>query len=348
VIQARPVFLVLTLWLACALPALHSQSRAKLATVDTTVELVAGERAPRLVLIGGNGQMPWRNRADEVLPSYVERNGERLPLTWHFARQQIANPNRVAFIYESQQPHLSLEWVWEARAKSGPVEHSIVVRNLDDVEYWLPIIDSLQLNLHVDPAAHLSHLYIDKGAGGPTAIGTHLVNAPAGYNWTGWSTTFAHPVDGSPAEIIPWEALFTPTGRQAGWYAGIEFSGRTRITLSRTKDVLINHLGLDPEPGPVLTRLTPQGSFTTPTVFIGAFTGGPDGAGNQLRPWVREVLSSAQTWRDPQYPMTVNNSWGGGMNVNEAMASKMIADAASLGFEMFHMDAGWFRGAGDW
>jgi alpha-galactosidase len=36
------------------------------------------------------------------------------------------------------------------------------------------------------------------------------------------------------------------------------------------------------------------------------------------------------------------------MNVNEATAGQMIADAASLGFEMFHMDAGWFRGVGDW
>ena len=26
----------------------------------------------------------------------------------------------------------------------------------------------------------------------------------------------------------------------------------------------------------------------------------------------------------------------------------MIADAAALGFEMFHLDAGWFRGVGDW
>jgi alpha-galactosidase len=98
----------------------------------------------------------------------------------------------------------------------------------------------------------------------------------------------------------------------------------------------------------VVTRLSPGGKFETPTVFLGAFTGGPDGAGNQLRPWVRAVLGSARTWRNPDYPYTVNNSWGAGMDINEAVARRMIADAAQLGFEMFHLDAGWFRGVGDW
>jgi hypothetical protein len=348
VIQTRLGFLLLTAWFACALPALRGQPHAKLATADTTVELVAGQRAPRLVLLGGNGQTLWRNRAEEILPTYVERNEERVPVTWRLLRQEPAKLNRVSFIYESQQPHLSLEWLWEARAHSGPVEHRIVVRNLTGVEYWLPIVDSLQLDLHVDAATRLRHLYIDKGAGSPTDTGTHREGVGAGYHWTGWSTTFAHPVPGRPPEIIPWEALFSPGGRQAGWYAGIEFSGRTRITMRRNRSSLVSDLGLDPEPGPVLTRLVPGGSFTTPTVFIGMFDGGPDGAGNQLRPWVRKVLGSARTWRDPRYPLTVNNSWGGGMNVNEATAGQMIADAASLGFEMFHMDAGWFRRVGDW
>ena len=44
----------------------------------------------------------------------------------------------------------------------------------------------------------------------------------------------------------------------------------------------------------------------------------------------------------------MNNSWGVGMEISEAVARKMIADAAALGFEMYHLDAGWFRGVGDW
>ena len=107
-------------------------------------------------------------------------------------------------------------------------------------------------------------------------------------------------------------------------------------------------LGLNPDPGPFRTRLVPGGSFETPTVFLGAFTGGPDGAGNQLRPWVSAVLGNPLTWKDEHYPLVVNNSWGSGMAVDEALALRMIGESKELGVEMFHIDAGWFRGVGDW
>src|SRR6185437_5374714 len=107
---------------------------------------------------------------------------------------------------------------------------------------------------------------------------------------------------------------------QQVWYAGIEFSGRTRISLDRGGDQLKSVLGLNPEPGPFRTRLTPGGSYISPTVFLGAFSGGPDWAGNQLRPWVRAVLGNPLTWKDSHYPLTVNNSWGSGMSVDEKLA----------------------------
>ena len=36
------------------------------------------------------------------------------------------------------------------------------------------------------------------------------------------------------------------------------------------------------------------------------------------------------------------------MAVDETLAKRMIDDSAELGLEMFHIDAGWFRGVGDW
>jgi alpha-galactosidase len=60
------------------------------------------------------------------------------------------------------------------------------------------------------------------------------------------------------------------------------------------------------------------------------------------------VLGNPITWKDPKYPLLVNNSWGNGMKVDEALALRMIADSKELGLDMFHMDAGWFRGVGDW
>jgi alpha-galactosidase len=210
------------------------------------------------------------------------------------------------------------------------------------------MVDSMRLNLRMRSTDALRNFYVEKGADTPSAEGTHLDTIGESYSWTGKSSTYAHPVPGEKREIIPAEFVYNATDSQAGWYAGIEFSGRTHITLAREGSSLKTVLGLDPEPGPFKTRLEPGESFTTPTVFLGAFDGGPNGAGNQLRPWVRAVLGNPITWKDPAYPLLVNNSWGSGMRVDEALALKMIAESKELGLEMFHLDAGWFRGVGDW
>jgi alpha-galactosidase len=60
------------------------------------------------------------------------------------------------------------------------------------------------------------------------------------------------------------------------------------------------------------------------------------------------VLSNEQIWKNPLYPLAVNDSWVNGSDVNEEIARRMIQDSADLGFEMFHLDAGWSRSVGDW
>jgi hypothetical protein len=327
----------------------HAQLRATLSTSDLAVDLGAGATAPQLLALRPAVGSPWSNTISEKLPTSIELGPERIPLEWHLMPQlSSVRPDRVTFVYESLQPHLRLTWEWQARAKFGPLEHRIIIDNLSGREYWLAPMDSLHLQLRLPARTQLVHFYVDKGGGEPTTVGTHESRASEGYRWTGWSSTFAHPVPGRPREIIPYEAVLLPREEGRGWYAGLEFSGRTRLTLQRVGDRVSSVLGLDPEPGPVVTRLTPRGRFETPTVLLGTFSGGPDGAGNQLRPWVRAVLGSSRTWSNPDYPLTVNNSWGAGMDMSEAVARKMIADAAALGFEMYHLDAGWFRGVGDW
>jgi alpha-galactosidase len=325
------------------------QVRARLSTSDTVLELTAGPSAPAILSLGGHRQNLWRNRAPEFLPSFVELGGARLPLTWRLVPHSAKiDARHVTFVYESKEPHLRLSWQWTVRAAFGPIEHSIEVENLDSREVWMPVTDTLSLDWQISSTIPLHHLYVEKGAGEPTSAGTHVDPAGQGYRWTGWSTTYAHDVPGRGREIIPYEAVFLSSANHPGWYAGIEFSGRTRITLDRTVGDLRSQLGLDPQPDPALARLTPGGLFESPLVFLGAFAGGPDGAGNQLRPWVRQVLGSPHSWADTRYPLTVNNSWGAGMQIDEAIANRMIADAAELGLEMFHLDAGWFRGVGDW
>ena len=321
----------------------------QLSTADIHITLSASGPQPQLVSIAGAARLSLRNRAVESLPSSVEINGAGVPLTWqHQAKLDTADSHRVIFVYESQQPHLRLNWEWRARADFGPIEHRIVIENLSEKEAWLPMVDSLRLDWTIPASDELRNFYVEKGAGTPSAQGTHLDTMANGYRWSGQSSTYAHPPEGAPREIIPAEIVYSQAHPQSGWYAGIEFSGRTSINVERTGDSVKSVLGLNPDPGPFRTRLVPGGTFETPTVFLGAFEGGPDGAANQLRPWVRAVLGNPITWKDEHYPLVVNNSWGSGMAVDEPLALRMIGESKELGVEMFHIDAGWFRAVGDW
>ncbi len=321
----------------------------ELSTSNIHIALSASGPQPHLVWISGPAGLSLRNRAPEQLPSSVEINGASVSVKWqHKADLDTADSHHVAFVYESMQPHLRLRWEWLARSDFGPIEHRIVIENLGDKEAWLPMVDSLSVDWAISASDELRNFYVEKGAGTPSAQGTHLETMAEGYRWTGTSSTYAHPAEGQPREIIPAEMVFSQAQHQLGWYAGIEFSGRTRIHLERSAGSVKSVLGLNPDPGPFRTRLASGGSFESPTVFLGAFDGGPDGAANQLRPWVRAVLGNPIAWKDDHYPFVVNNSWGSGMAVDEPLALRMIAESKELGVEMFHIDAGWFRGVGDW
>jgi alpha-galactosidase len=329
------------------------------ATLDSTdihIKLVAGAQGPSLISISGTPDNVWRNEEIESPPPLIYIDNTIIPATWTLKPDlSNADSHHVEFVYECAKPHLQLRWRWEVRAGSGPIEHDIQIVNLSGQEIWLPLVDSLRLNFQTPASASIKNVYIEKGADTPSEQGTHLDAVTNGYTWIGRSTTYAHPIQDQQREIIPAEIVYqsnlhrsSQPDQGAGWYAGIEFSGRTRITLERKGGHLKSVMGLNPELGPFRTRLLPNESFESPTIFLGAFTGSIDDAGNQLRHWVRSTLTSAKTWEDPQYPLLVNDSWGSGMQVDEALALRMIANSKDLGLDMFQLDAGWFRSVGDW
>ena len=193
----------------------------------------------------------------------------------------------------SAAPHLRLTWEWRTRQNYGPIEHQIRIANLDSQEIWIPMQDSLAFNWQIDPQSSLEHLFVEKGANTPSPVGTHQVALAEGYHWTGTSSTYGDLSDSEPREIIP--VVSGPDERmrqQTGWYAGIEFSGRTRISLAREKDSLQGAMGLNPDPSPFRTRLMPGEVFETPVVFLGGFR---DGSG-----WSRKCpapLGSLGSWQ---------------------------------------------------
>jgi hypothetical protein len=325
------------------------QTKATLQTSDTVVELQGDTAAPQLTHLKTPGQPEWTNLVPEQLISSVFVNGGELALHWHLVPGATSSDsNRVAFVYENPSPRLRLTWEWRAAADFGPIEHEIRIANLGNEEIWIPLQASFQFEWQVPPQAALEQMFIEKGADTPSDIGTHLVPITDNYKWRGTSSTYSHPKENEPREIIPFSLIEEVHGPNNGWYVGIEFSGRTEIRIQRDGRSLRGSLGLNPEPGPFRTRLEPGENFATPTIFLGAARSGPDAAGNTLRRWVRQVLGNPAARNDIHYPLLVNNSWGGGMNVNEDIDRAMIRDAADLGIEMFHQDAGWFRGVGDW
>ena len=323
--------------------------RGELASAETAIAVEAGEHAPRLTTLRLRGGPAWENRAEETLPGHVEVHGAAQPVEWRLDRVASRfEAKRIRLVYLTDSPRLKVVWQWRVRASHGPIEHTILIENLSNESVWLPLQPSLRFDLEVDPQATLERFWVEKGADVPSSQGTHLDALHVGDTWQGTSSSYARPTPNQPREMIPYLLVDEPGGARRGWYVGIEFSGRTRITLQRNGASLQGEAGLNPVPGPFRTRLPPGGTFATPTIFIGAFAGGADGAGNIVRRWVRAVLNNPRTVGDPSYPLMVNNSWGSGMAVDEALAHRMITESAELGLEMFHLDAGWFRGVGDW
>lgn len=330
--------------LVIAVSGASGQTTAQLQTQQTSLEVQAQATGPQLVHLGS-----WTNEASEKLIDSAEIDGRSMQLDWKFDRQLSHNTAReVIFVYESASPKLRLTWEWKVRSYTGPIEHTIHIENLEAREVWIPMQDSFAFRWRVEAGVSLKQAFVEKGAGRPSDVGTHEQAVPVGYQWNGASSSYAHPVENETREIIPWFAVESALPSQGGWYVGVEFSGRTRLELERDDTSVHGVVGLNPAPGPFRTRLSSHDVFDTPTIFIGEFKGDLDALGNILRPWIRQVLTNPRAWQNPAYPLLVNNSWGSGMQVDEPLAKRMIDDSAELGLEMFHIDAGWFRGVGDW
>ena len=271
---------------------------------------------------------------------------EKAAVKWRLnAAVSQAYPKRVALVYESASPKLRLTWEWVSRAGFGPIEHRIRIQNLDARELWLSFQDSFRFSWSVRPEAALDHFYVEKGAGA-LCLPAHTSN------------DLRTDIDGSGPRAhmhIPRKTNSERSSRGCGRARGRSAERmvrRSRIQWAHPPGAgshrpRIERRGLTSDPGPFRTRVLPGATFELER-YSGGFQGGVESAGNVLRRWVREALTNPHAWQNPNYPLMVNNSWGTGMAVDDGLARRMIRDSAELGLEMFHIDAGWFRGVGDW
>lgn len=343
------IFLLLGLFPLPSMAVTAGAAPIRIGNADNRLVLQAGASAPELLQLARPGGAAWQGSVAADLIGHATVAGKALALHWRFDPDAShSDADTASLVYEDRAAGLRLYWEWHAPAQHGPIEHVIRIENRSGHEVWLPLQASFRFAWKVAADQPLQQVWIDKGAGEAPPVGTHRVAIVDGYDWRGESSTFAHPRAGEAREIIPWFMVRSADAHVGGWYVGVEFSGRIAMHLQRHGAMLEGTAGLNPEPGPFRTRLAPGATFATPTVFVGASNGDEDDTGNALHRWVRQVLNDPATLRDPAYPLVTNNSWGSAMAIDEAQARRMIDDAQRLGFEMFHLDAGWFRAVGDW
>ncbi len=320
-------------------------------TADTSIEIKA--EAASLTVSGlRSSTFDWMAEETErrAIPFVSEAlaDGRPVKISWRFESEAAtADPGpRHTFRYSCEALGLEMSSTWIGSAGPGPVEHELTIINQGRQTILLPIPSTLAFSTGCPAGdAPPENWWVEKGAGHPSAVGLHREQVTADFSRSLVSTPYS---GDNPPEPIPWTAVFDPAHRR-GWYAGVESSAKVHLGFKRTDAAHGSELefeaGLAADSAG-RTRLGPGETLRLPVVFIGTFEGDVDDGCNHLRQWVRTAICPPA--RDPHYPLLVNNSWGSGMNIDETLCKKMIDESADLGLELFHIDAGWFRGVGDW
>jgi alpha-galactosidase len=133
-------------------------------------------------------------------------------------------------------------------------------------------------------------------------------------------------------------------GEMRGLFAGWEFDGRSKTTVS--------HLAADGYIEFATSILDlhhpvePNEEFITPSAFLGAFHGDFDEAGYRTQRFAEDVL--AKPVPDKNFPYISWDSWGYESGIDEATLRRNAELAAVAGIELFVVDLGWAKGIGDW
>lgn len=354
-------FAVSALGLAAAASSLAfgpAKAKGQLSTSDVTVKATAfSDRIVLTTLSDRTGTRNWATpTADGTrLVSFAIVDGRTIPLRWRFQAVRESKPNRtLTFTFACSSPKLLAKSEWSAAKTSGAIEETLSIINRSGKAVTLPLQHSLAWTFQRIPGHALESWWIEKAAGGASATGVHANPVGADFHQTVMSEPYvsdqrAYSQNWKDRDAIPWVSV-RDKKTNSGWYAGIEFSGRVSLDLQPNgKNAIGAELGIAAEPkgSPEFrTIVQPGETYALPTVFVGCFKGEVEDGCNQMKHWVDSALRPKAA--DSRYPLLTLNSWGSGMGIDEKLAYDMSHQAADLGIEQFHIDAGWFRGVGDW
>lgn len=345
-----PLCAVLTLSTLCV-----GQDQLPVSTLSTRVLVEANAGSVRMTsLADGKRTVNWAGRGvGTPLIGFAVVDGERRDLKWEL-KSVKGDGSSAEVTYGCDSPKLVWKSTFKGGRYAGPVETWISIENRSGKALELPLQKTLCWAFKPVAGHAVKSLWVEKEAATPSVHGgVHIDPLEQGvakvlrsdpYARDTWSDTG----DFNNRDAVPMASMRDEQAN-VGCYCGIEFSGRVSLKIAYGDTGVATQTGIadEPEGSPEFrTRLAPGETYVLPTVFVGCYEGSFDDGANDLSRWVREKLLHPAP--DAQYPTLTLNSWGSGMAVDSGLAMSMIRDAAALGVEMYHIDAGWFRGTGDW
>lgn len=317
-----------------------------MSTLDTRASFEMRGGAPFLTKISmaSGGKSFIAPDREVILPDAIFlADGTRLDTKWHFDGAS-ASENKVTFKYSCKELTLDAVSTWSATRLPGPVEHSLVITSSAGHTVYFCPTPTISFTAVVPDDHKLHCWWVEKGAGSPPSHGTNREIVDANFDRRLLSGPYSD--DQQNRDVIPWFSLQDITG-ECGIYGGIEFSGWVQIAVrGRAENQVSVSMGSNPNEWQTRLSIGPNSSCELPTCFVGVYTGGVEDGSNRLHRWVEKHL------RPPMpcglTPLLVNNSFGGGTDIDAPLSRQMIDECADMGMELFHIDAGWYKEVGDW
>jgi hypothetical protein len=316
-------------------------ARWLLKTADTTLAIgVGSDHKLYLDELSSPAGWNWTSKPFPIpLVHQASVAGAQHELNWRYSKgtEETGDGRKVVITFTNADPVLELTSVWHARAGSGPVRHTMFIKNGAAQKVTIYEQESVEVQL-AGPDSRTSVWYINDDGSLPDATGVYHDPLAAGYHKT---LRFSEDQD-----FIPFTAV-DADGRH-GVYIGWEWSiGRITIAASG-------------EPGGVAikagngdnfrTDLDTGATFEVPPGFIGAYQGDLDDAGNSLRKYLFNYSMPAILKTNPEYPKVEWNAFAptgkgqGSWDSTETKYRPFIDDIAPLGFEEVVLDIGWWPG----
>lgn len=337
---------VLLMCFSLSASSVQAQGPWSLSTNDTYIQFTLNSGIPVVsTLKYVSSTYNWAMGDKEVsLPAKVTVNGKAVNTTWTYTGAN-ATAQQIEFTYHCSNPNLTILSRWESTALPGPVEHNVILTNNDtrQIVFSMPYTTALSLKKQTGHSYY--HWWVEKASGDAAPAGP--VVDPITGTYTQSMVSGPYSTDMETRDEVPWLCIEDRTNGSI-LYGGIEYSAWTEIYIKNRSGYITANMGLQPThySTTTTTPVAPGVALGYPPTFTGVYQGDVDDTNNRLHRWVENHLRPAVP--GGVTPLIVNNSWCLGLDINDNLSKSMIDDCASLGMEMFHIDAGWYNAVGDW